>query len=659
MSVVDEVKARVDIAELVGESVALRKSGRTFKALCPFHAEKTPSFIVDPSRQTWRCFGACSEGGDVFSWVMKRQGVEFREALRILAERAGVQVAPMDAQAEERQKRLGRLRSVNEAAARFYRRSLADAEAAEARGYLERRGVPDAVAEQFGLGYAPAAPDALRGYLSARGYSAEEIATAGLSVEGEGPVRDRFRGRLIFPIRDPQGRCVGFGARALDDSDVKYLNTPQTPLFDKSSLLYGLDRARDDIRRADHVIVVEGYMDVIAAHQHEQTHVVASMGTALTERQVALIKPLTRKILLALDADAAGAAATVRGIDTAREAVGTEPRPVVTARGLVRMQNTLAADIRIIELPPDRDPDDLIRLDPERWSALVREAPGYLDYRFRRGREAHDLEDPRARSVLMGELLPLVAATSDPIVRAEYMQRLAQMCRIDVDTLRRRASIAEVPPHLRASPGPAARPEAAAAPPPRRRLTRIDKHAETLITLLQHGPAAAAEVDAGTPGFVPDALRRELLRSLLAGEDAASREGELGALAEELRARPVAPPLLAEPGVAARDIAGNIRHLHMQEDAREHARLLAEKQRELGARPLHDAAYDLARDGSHGTPDDESSPAAQVLESHARGRALHAPAGVATPDPATHPSAGTNGATNGATTGATNGEAPS
>ena len=656
MSVVDEVKARVDVAELVGESVPLRKTGRTFKALCPFHTEKTPSFTVDPSRQTWRCFGACSEGGDIFSWVMKRQGVEFREALRILADRAGVQLAPMDAQAEERQKRLGRLRSVNEAAARFYRRSLADAEAGEARGYLERRGVPDEVAEQFGLGYAPAASDALRGYLSARGYSAEEIATAGLSVEGEGPARDRFRGRLIFPIRDPQGRCVGFGARALDDSDVKYLNTPQTPLFDKSSLLYGLDRARDPIRRADHVIVVEGYMDVIAAHQHEQTHVVASMGTALTERQVALIKPLTRKILLALDADAAGAAATVRGIDTARDAVGTKPQPVLTPRGLVRMQNTLAADIRIIELPPDRDPDDLIRLDPERWSALVREAPGYLDYRFRRGQEAHDLEDPRARSALMGELLPLVTGTSDPVVQAEYIQRLAQLCRVDVGTLRRRTSIAEVPPHLRASPGPVGGSEPDAAPPsPRRRLTRIDKHAETLIALVQHSPAAAAEVDAATPGFVPDALRRELLRSLLAAEDAAAREGEMEALAEELRARPVAPPLLAEPRVAARDIAANIRHLHMQEDAREYARLLAENQREFGARRLHDAAYDLAREGADGTPDDASSPGAQVLESHARGRALHAPASVATPDPAAQPSAGTNGAT----TGATNGEAPS
>ena len=642
LTIVDEVKARVDIADLVGESVPLRKTGRTFKALCPFHTEKTPSFTVDPSRQTWRCFGACSEGGDVISWVMRHQGVEFREALRILADRTGLRLAPRDAQAEEREKRSQRLRSANEAATRFYRRSLQeDSEADEARAYLGRRGVSDEAADQFGLGYAPRASDALRGYLSARGFSADEIATAGLSVEGEGNPRDRFRGRLIFPIRDPQGRCVGFGARALDDGDVKYLNTPQTPLFDKSSLLYGLDRSRDAIRRADHVIVVEGYMDVIAAHQHEQTHVVASMGTALTEKQVGLIKPLTRKILLALDADAAGAAATVRGIDTTREAVGTERRPVVTARGLVRMQNTLAADIRIIELPEGRDPDDLIRLDPERWSALVREAPGYLDYRFRQGRDAHDLEDARERSRLLDDLLPLVSATSDPVVRAEYEQRLAQLCRVDVESLRRRASIAEVPPHLRAAPSPSM--DDTSAPPPRPQLTRIDRHAETLIGVLSRSPAAAAEVEAAVAGFVPDALRRELLRSLLAGEDAASRDAEVEALAAELRARPVAPPLLAQPRVVAQQISDKIRDLYLYEEWQAQARMVADHQRELGADPLHDAAYALAGERSSGTTDAESSPAAQVLESHARRRALHLPRETGPPDPTGQPSSGSNG----------------
>ena len=634
MTVVDEVKARVDIADLVGESLALRRSGRNFKALCPFHTEKTPSFVVDTSRQSWRCFGACSEGGDVFQWVMRRQGVDFREALRVLAERAGIRLTPMDAQAEEREKRLQRLRSANEAAASFYRHSLSDeAEAAEARAYLERRGVPAEVAEMFGLGYAPASPDALRGYLSARGFSTDEISAAGLSVDGESGPRDRFRGRLIFPIRDPQARCVGFGARALDGGDVKYLNTPQTPLFEKSALLYGLDRSREAIRKADRVIVVEGYMDVIAAHQHEQTHVVASMGTALTEKQVRLLKPLTRKILLALDADAAGAAATVRGIDTTREAVGTEPRPVVTARGLVRMQNTLAADIRIIELPLGRDPDDLIRLDPERWATLVQEAPGYLDYRFRQGGEAHDLESPRERSLLLEELLPLVTTTSDPVVRAEYLQRLAQLCRVDVASLQGRAApLPPLPAHMRAHAVVDAAADTAAsttAPAPQRALTRMDRLAETLIGLLLHGPEAGPEVEGVVVGYVPDSLRRELLGSLIGpqGTEPAPPAAEVAALAEELRARPIDPPLLAQAKLVARDICAKMRDLRLREDARAQVAIVAEQQRAVGSMHLHRAAYDLA--GENGTPaaDGESSAAADVLKSRERGLALHAHAG--------------------------------
>jgi len=619
LTVVDEVKARVDIADLVGESVQLRKAGRSFKALCPFHSEKTPSFVVDPSRQTWRCFGACSEGGDVFSWVMRHQGVEFREALGILADRAGVRLTPMDAQAEEREKRLQRLRSANEAAASFFRHGLLEeAEAEEARGYIERRGVSEAVSEAFGLGYAPRSSDALRGYLSARGFNADEIGGAGLSVDGDEGPRDRFRGRLVFPIRDPQGRCVGFGARALADGDVKYLNTPQTPLFDKSSLLYGLDRSRESVRGVDRVIVVEGYMDVIAAHQHEQTHVVASMGTALTEKQVALIKPLTRNILLALDADAAGAAATVRGIDTTREAVGTEPQPVVTAHGLVKMQNTLAADIRIIELPVGHDPDDLIRLDPERWATLVAEAPGYVDYRFRRSREEHDLESPRERSALLEELLPLVTTTSDPVVRADYLQRLAQLCRVDVASLRGRGTPATpVPAHLRAS-------TVAGEPAPRPRpLTRIDRHAETLIRLLQHSPAAAADVDPGATAGVSDSQRRALLSALL-GPDATAELGpELEALATELRGSPIDPPLAAQPRVAARQISAKMCHLRRQEDARAQVQIVEEQQREVGVLVLHDAAYALAGERSTRPDSDEESPAASVLESHARAIALH------------------------------------
>ena len=401
MTAVDDIKARVDIVELIGETVSLRRTGRTHKAPCPFHTERTPSFVVDPDRQSWHCFGACSTGGDIFSWVMRRDGVEFRDALRILSQRAGVRLGPPDPAADEREARRRRLTSANEAAAAFYRAQLLQApEAAPAREYLDQRGVSDAIADAFGIGHAPQASDALQAHLGARGFRPEELVGAGLAIEAEHGPLDRFRGRLIFPIRDPQGRCAGFGARTLSGAEPKYLNTPQTPLFDKSALLYGLDRARDAIRRGERAIIVEGYMDVVAAHQHGQPNVVASMGTALTERQAALLKPLSRHILLALDADAAGAAAAVRGVDTTREAVGTDPRtPDIEslatsreaaqlldardpaqlarrdARRLIRLQDDLAADIRIVVLPEGRDPDDLIRLDPELWSRLLEEAP--------------------------------------------------------------------------------------------------------------------------------------------------------------------------------------------------------------------------------------------------------------------------------------------
>ena len=289
MTVVDEIKERIDIADLVGETVQLRKSGRTLKAPCPFHQERTPSFVVDSGRQTWHCFGACSEGGDIFSWVMKKQNVPFREALRQLAEQANVPLRPLDARAEEAEKRLTRLRSANEAAATYFRNVLlTDILAQDVRSYLDERGVSDEISDRFVLGYAPNQRDGLQSYLSARGFTSEDLVAAGLVAETDGGPVDRFRDRLMFPIRDGRGNSVGFGGRALAEGGAKYLNTAQTALFDKSRILYGLPQAHEAVRGADQIIIVEGYMDVIAAHQHGQLNVVASMGTALTEAQVGL-----------------------------------------------------------------------------------------------------------------------------------------------------------------------------------------------------------------------------------------------------------------------------------------------------------------------------------------------------------------------------------
>ena len=342
MTVVDDVKQRVDIVEVVGQYVQLLKAGRNFRALCPFHSERTPSFFVSPERQSWHCFGACGIGGDVLSFVMKKEGVEFGEALRLLAERAGVRLPE---RREEETAAWERSRQANEAAAQFFHHALLNSEAGQGgKRYLEERGLDLKTMQAFQLGFSPPGWDNLCRYLRERGFRDEELLAAGLATAGDRGLRDLFRQRIIFPIADQRGRVVGFGGRAFapkgeEEAQPKYLNTPQTPLFDKGSLLYALDRAQEEIRRQGSAVIVEGYMDAIAAHQHGFSNVVASMGTALTERQVRLMKRFTRDVVLALDADTAGQEATLRAVE---------------------YQQLLGRDIRVVILPEGRDPDQEI-----------------------------------------------------------------------------------------------------------------------------------------------------------------------------------------------------------------------------------------------------------------------------------------------------------
>jgi DNA primase len=412
MSVVDEVKQRLDIVDVVGQYVQLQKAGRNFKAICPFHSERTPSFFVSQERQSWHCFGACGTGGDIFSFVMKKENLEFGEALRLLAERAGVTLA--ERRPEEEAER-NRLREANEAAARFYHRTLLSTEAAqEARRYLEERGLDLKTIQEFQLGYSPSGWDSLCKHLRERGYRDEELMAAGLAIEGEWGLRDLFHQRIMFPITDMRGRVVGFGGRSLsvegrEEGQPKYLNTPQTAIFDKGSLLYGMDKAKEHIRRQDSAVIVEGYTDAIAAHQHGFPNVVASMGTALSERQVRLLKRFSRDVVLALDADTAGQEATLRAVE---------------------YQDILGRDIRVVILPEGRDPDQVIRSDPEAWPALLTGAQPLLDYKFEAVSSALDLSQPRQRSQAVEELLPLLAAIGDKIVQAHYLQRLARLAQV-------------------------------------------------------------------------------------------------------------------------------------------------------------------------------------------------------------------------------------
>jgi len=426
VSVIDEVKQRLDIVDVVASYVPdLKKAGRNFKAICPFHAEKTPSFFVFPERQSWHCFGACGTGGDAFSFVMKKEGVDFGEALRILAQKAGVALSPPER--SEAQQQSQKLKELNEAAAQYYHHLLLNSSVAQqARDYLARRGVSEKAIEDFQLGFSPPEWEALRGQMARHGYSDSDLLAAGLLVEKEqGGAYDRFRNRLMFPIRSSDGRVMGFGARALDDSLPKYTNSPQTAIFDKSSVLYGVDRARSAIRKEDLAIVVEGYMDVVMAHQHGFSNVVASLGTALTEKQVGAIKKLTRNITLALDADAAGQMAMLRGQEVISQTF-SQPSSVAGWTD-VRYENPYNARWKVVILPQGKDPDEIIREGPDEWQRLVDGATPVIDYVFQVVASKVDLAELDGKSAAVDQLLPIVSEIKDPVSQAHYLQKLSRL----------------------------------------------------------------------------------------------------------------------------------------------------------------------------------------------------------------------------------------
>jgi DNA primase len=587
MNEIEEIKARLDIVDVVGQYVQLQRSGRSFKGLCPFHSEKTPSFIVSPERQSWHCFGACGTGGDVFSFVMRREGIEFGEALRILAARAGVRL-PERRPPEEEQRR-ERIFAANEAATRWYHELLMESEGGkEAWQYVQGRGIDRATAEAFLLGYSPASWEATGEQMRQRGYTEDELLTAGLLVEGERGPYDRFRGRLMFPIRDRRGRFVAFGARALDDSTPKYLNTSQTLVFDKGGMLYAMDRAQEGIRREGCAVIVEGYMDVIAAHQQGFDNVVATMGTSLTERQVRLVKRHARNIVLALDADAAGSEAALRGHEVVEDALRgdaeRETVPVVTWRGLVRYQDAAAVDLRVAILPPGRDPDEVIRSDREAWRELIGAARPVLDYRFEAATSRHDLSAPRGRSEAVQELLPLLEPLSDPVVRAHYLQRLSRMSLVKEEELSRMVS-------RRRRSGGAGEPETATT-------SLGDVRGETrpegfLLALLLRFPHLR-EAGLGVPAeLFWESANREVLT---AWKQATELDTVKESLPEELRGhleRLVNWRLLPPTGEAEAALANcreGLERRQLRAEKQAMAALLATREEEIGASALAEAA---------------------------------------------------------------------
>jgi len=438
MSTIDEIKSRIDIVDLVSEAgVKLRHAGKNYTGFCPFHDnKKTPAFVVRPEWGTWRCFGQCNEGGDIFKFVMKRENLDFKEALNKLAARAGVEVPTYSQQSPEQKEANDTLRQLLEDAILFYRSHLLAN--ADILNYLhEKRGLTDASIETFGLGYAPNAWDSALTHFTQRGYSEQDLVDAGLLSEREsGGYYDRFRNRIMIPIRDENGKMAGFGARIVDPNDIpKFLNSPETVIFSKGRLLYGLDRARKPIRQADQAVIVEGYMDVIALHQAGYENVVSPMGTALTEDQLRLLKRFTRKIVLALDPDVAGQKAVMRGLDAARSAMDKEGELRFDARGLLRNEARLQADLRVASIPDELDPDEIVARDKDEWARLIEKAKPIVTHVMETLAEGQNINDPKVKSQIAAQVVPLIEDLPNPLERDTYRQALARMLKVDERSL--------------------------------------------------------------------------------------------------------------------------------------------------------------------------------------------------------------------------------
>jgi DNA primase len=435
MTTVDEIKNRIDILDLISDSVKLRRSGKNYLGFCPFHDNKrTPAFVVFPDSGTWRCFGQCNEGGDIFKYVMKKEGWDFAETLRYLAEKAGVELQPQSEEQKEQDEQYDRYRQLLEEAVTFYQHQLLQApEGKYALNYLLQRGVTRETIETFGLGFAPASWDLTHQYFLGKGYSELDLIESGMVTQREGGgVYDRFRNRLMFAIRDMGGRMSGFGARVLDPDDVpKYLNSPQTPLFDKGRLLYGLNLARKAIRAEDQVVIVEGYMDVIVPYQAGFLNTVSPMGTALTEDQMRLLKRFTRRIVLALDADAAGEKATLRGLEVARQALDHSEEISFNPRGLLRYEARLEADVRVTTIPEGMDPDEIVLRDPEEWRKIVESAKPIVLHVMETLASQKDLDDPKVKREISTRVLPLIEDIPNAVERDAYRQRLARLLKVD------------------------------------------------------------------------------------------------------------------------------------------------------------------------------------------------------------------------------------
>lgn len=415
----EEIKGKVDIVDLISSYIPVKKAGTIFKARCPFHNEKTPSFTISPSRQSWHCFG-CDKGGDVFAFIMEKEGLEFAEALKILADRTGVELPQWSP--HERTERLN-LTEILEVGQDFFIKQLAGPAGEKCRAYLANRGLGGQILQDFGIGYASAEWDTLLKALRVK-FSEADIARAGMAIErAGGRYYDRFRDRLMIPLRNLHGTPVGFTGRILEGQwaskaaspehdEAKYMNTPETPVFKKGHLLFALDRAKDSIRQLDHAILVEGNLDVVTCHAAGYTNVVAPCGTALTIEQLNLIKRFSNRVKFAFDSDTAGEKATVRSVEIGREA---------------KMQ------MKIITIPEPggKDPDECIRKAPEVWKSALKDARDAMDYFFDKAMAQVNLATPTGRGQMSTLLMPEIALLPTMVEQDFWLTKLAGVLQTD------------------------------------------------------------------------------------------------------------------------------------------------------------------------------------------------------------------------------------
>ena len=608
MTAVDDIRARLDIVDVVSAYVPdLKRAGKNFKARCPFHNEQTPSFVVFPDRQTWRCFGACAAGGDLFSFVARTENTDFSGALRLLAAQAGVRL-------EERRERAAEgnpLYATNDAAQQFFRQAYNADRGAQARAYAEGRRIGEEAVARFGLGYAPSSGAELLRSLGALGFAEETLFAAGLALRAEnGPPRDMFRGRLMFPLRDEDGRVAGFAGRSLDGSSPKYINTPQTPVFDKGRMLYGLDRARDAIAAEGEAVVVEGYMDVIAAHEQGGRNVVASMGTALTEAQVALVKARAKKVVLALDADAAGQEATLQSLRSTWELVGS----LASANRGIDVLNRPgdAASLRVALVAGGKDPDELIRSDPAQWRRLIADAAPAVEFLMQAEADRVDLSSAQGKSALVERLLPVIYAAPNWADQERYFSRLAEISGVSPAALEAAVGRMQTPLRERRRPR-------ASAPTRNGRVESVFAVAErdpieerTLALLAQDEEllARAAEVDEET------FARPENRAVLSALRESGGIEGALAQLDDDLADR-----LLR---LSVEELPPSDRLQRAAEWEGCLRRLSVRRLRELKAQEEAALSSDAADESARADPGYLQSVNAQALEINERLRALFA-----------------------------------